>query len=50
VSSHSEYRVALAFLVEFDDTKPTAAELGLLEACIPELMAALLDATPDEEE
>jgi hypothetical protein len=50
VNSNSEYRVALAFLAEFDDTKPTAGEVGLLEACIPELMAALLDATPVAEE
>ncbi len=50
MNSHSEYCVALAFLTGFDDTKPTAGELGLLEACIPELMAALLDAAPDDEE
>ncbi len=50
MNSHSDYRVSFAFRTEFDDTKPTAAELGLLEACIAELMAALLDAVPDDEE
>lgn len=50
MNSHSEYCVALAFLTEFDDTKPTAGELGLLQACLPELVAALLDAVPDDEE
>ena len=50
MKNHSEYRAVLAFVNEFDDTKPTAGELGLLEACFPELVVALMDAAPDDEE
>jgi hypothetical protein len=50
VNSHSDYRISLAFVSEFDSAKPTATELGVLEAFIPELMAALLDAAPADED
>ena len=50
MNNHSDYNVALAFVPEFDTTMPTATELGVLEAFIPELITALLDATPGEEE
>lgn len=49
MNSHSEYRVSLAFAAEFDGAKPTAGELGVLEAFLPELMTALLDAAPGDE-
>ena len=50
MNNPSEYRVSLTLVPEFETTKPTAAELGVLEACIPELMTALLDAAPGDED
>lgn len=50
MNDESEYRLALTFAREFDATKPAGTELGLLEAFLPELMTALLDATPDAED
>ena len=47
---HSDYSVSLGLVPEFDPTRPTAAELGVLEAFIPELMTALLDAAPEQED
>jgi len=50
VNSHSEYSVLLALVSEFDNAKPSVTELGMLEAFIPELMTALLDAAPGDED
>jgi hypothetical protein len=50
VNSHSEYTVSLALVTEFDAASPTAGELRMLEACIPELIAALVDAATDDED
>ena len=50
MNSHSEYNVSLALVPEFDAAKPTSTELGMLEAFIPELMTALLDAAPEDED
>ena len=50
MNDDSEYRIALTFAPGFESTKPLAAELGLLEAMLPELMTALLDAAPDVED
>jgi hypothetical protein len=49
VNSHSEYCVSLILLPDFDTAKPSIAELGVLEAFLPELMTALLDVAPDDE-
>jgi hypothetical protein len=49
VNSHSEYRVSLLLVPDFDTAKPSPAELGVLEALLPELMTALLDAAPNDE-
>lgn len=43
MNSDSDYQVELRFVPEFDGCKITAGELALLEACIPELAAAMLD-------
>ena len=50
MKSHSEYCVSFTLLPEFDVAKPSFGELGLLEACLPELMTALLDAAPEQED
>lgn len=49
VNSHSECRVSLFLVPDFDTAKPNTAELGVLEALLPELMTALLDIAPDDE-
>ena len=49
-NSDSDYRIALQFVPEFDSARPTAAELALLEACIAELAAAVLDEISEGEE
>lgn len=46
----SDYDVALLFAPEFTLAQPTDGELGIVEAFIPELMAALLDAAPADED
>jgi hypothetical protein len=50
VNSHSDYRVSLAVVPEFDPSRPMSAELAVLEVFIPELMTALLDAVPGNED
>ena len=50
MNNHSDYSVLLALVPEFDAARPTGTELHVLEAFIPELMTALLDATPVDEE
>lgn len=50
MNTHSDYSVLLTLVPEFDAGIPSAAELGLVEACIPELIAVLLDAAPVDEE
>lgn len=50
MNDETEYRVAFTFLRDFDAMKVTSAELGLLEACLPELVAGLLDATTSDDE
>ena len=49
MNSHSEYRVSLFLVPDFDTAKPSPTELGVLEALLPELMTALLDRAPDDE-
>ena len=49
MNSHSEYRVSLVLVPDFDTSKLSVAELGVLEAVIPELMSALLDLAPEDE-
>jgi hypothetical protein len=50
VNTPSEYNVSLRFAPEFSATQPAVAELDIVEAFIPELMAALLDAAPVDED
>ena len=50
MNTHSDYRASLTFVPEFDAEKPTVAEMSLLEALIPELMTALLDLAPQDED
>lgn len=50
MNNHSEYRVFLAVVPEFDPSRPMFAELAVLEAFIPELITALLDAVPGNED
>lgn len=49
VNSYSEYSVLLALVPDFDAARPSIAELGVLEAFLPELMTALLDLAPEDE-
>ena len=49
MNSHSEYRLSLVLVPDFDTAKPGVAELGVLEALLPELMTALLDIAPEDE-
>jgi len=50
VNSDSVDRVVLRFVPEFDRCKPTVGELALLEACLSELAAAVLDEISEGEE
>lgn len=50
MNDETEYRVAFTFVRDFDAVKLTSAELGLLQACLPELAAAWLDATTSDDD
>ena len=50
MNNDCEDGVALTFVADFNPDKPSVAELGLLEACMAELISALLDAAPEKKE
>jgi hypothetical protein len=50
VNNDCEDGVELTLVADFNSDKPSVAEFALLEACMSELISALLDAAPDTEE
>ena len=50
MNNDCEDGVALTFVADFNPDKPSTGELGLLEACMADLISALLDVAPQQEE
>jgi len=50
VNNDCEDGVALTFVADFNPDNPSVAEFALLEACMAELISALLDVRPEKEE